>query len=639
MTQANQLSHPKYRADIDGLRAIAVLFAVGFHAAPDIFKGGFVGVDIFFVISGFLISTIIFENLERGSFSFIEFYIRRIKRIFPALLVVLIASFTLGWFALLPDEYMQLGKHIASGSGFISNLILWSESGYFDNAAENKPLLHLWSLGIEEQFYIIWPLLLFFGWKKRFNFLLITLTVGALSFALNIKGIQTDTVATFYSPQTRFWELLIGSLLAWTTLYKQDLLSQPKSDSWLNRTTRCNAQSLLGATLIATAVLITTKNGLFPGWLALLPTMGTLLIISAGPQAWLNKIVLTKRILVWFGLISYPLYLWHWPLLSFARIAAGKVPSFETRILAIVIAVILAWLTYTLIEKPVRFGKHSRVKTVILVLLMGIMGSVGYSTYKYDGLRFRFPKIVQELTQYQYDYKKSYEEGTCFLRSDQDYTALISCKTQADAQKKTILIWGDSHAAHLYPGYNALLSKQFNINQRTASGCPPILGMDSSLNQHCRKLNDFIFESIKIYKPDTVVLAAAWSIYDWKKIEDTIVQLRKLGITQINLIGPVPEWLDGLPKQLFQYFKQDPFHKVPSRMNFGLNKNFFQLDLQMLDFSKKIGVNYMSPKSILCDKNGCITKLGESGDTLIAWDYGHLTSIGSQYLISHFLKN
>lgn len=153
------LSHPKYRPDIDGLRAIAILSVVVFHAFPSWIKGGFIGVDVFFVISGFLISTIIFENLDKGTFSLTEFYARRIKRIFPALILVLVACFAFGWFALLADEYQQLGKHIAGGAAFISNFVLWDESGYFDNAADTKPLLHLWSLGVEEQFYIIWPLL------------------------------------------------------------------------------------------------------------------------------------------------------------------------------------------------------------------------------------------------------------------------------------------------------------------------------------------------------------------------------------------------------------------------------------------------------------------------------------------------
>ena len=232
---SEHLAHPKYRADIDGLRAIAVLSVVGFHAFPSWFRGGFIGVDIFFVISGYLISTIIVGGLEQSRFSFVEFYVRRIKRIFPALLLVLIASYAFGWFALLADEYKQLGKHIAGGAGFVSNFVLWNESGYFDNAADNKPLLHLWSLGIEEQFYVVWPLLLWFAWKKRFNLLTITVLIAAVSFALNIAKVRSGAVAAFYSPQTRFWELMIGSIVAYFTLHKQNIFPKfkQKLGTWL----------------------------------------------------------------------------------------------------------------------------------------------------------------------------------------------------------------------------------------------------------------------------------------------------------------------------------------------------------------------------------------------------------------------
>ena len=219
------LSHPKYRADIDGLRAIAVLSVISFHAFPNWIKGGFIGVDIFFVISGYLISTIIFSNLENNCFNFIEFYNRRIKRIFPALILILFFCLTMGWFTLFADEYKQLGKHTLGGTSFASNFVFWKESGYFDNTAESKPLLHLWSLGIEEQFYIIWPLLLWFAWKTKFNLLIITLSTLIISFGLNIDEIHNNKVAAFYLPQTRFWELLVGATLSHFTLYKKISLS------------------------------------------------------------------------------------------------------------------------------------------------------------------------------------------------------------------------------------------------------------------------------------------------------------------------------------------------------------------------------------------------------------------------------
>jgi len=219
-------------------------------------------------------------SLERNSFSFIEFYSRRIKRIFPALLLVLIACFAFGWFALLADEYKQLGKHISGGSGFVSNFLFWNESGYFDNAAETKPLLHLWSLGIEEQFYIIWPLLLWLAWKKRFNLLAITIAVTIISFVLNIGKVSSDAVAAFYSPQTRFWELMAGSILAYMTLHKQHMFFRFKR--WLdiclgsygvyaqtseaNDKTLHNVQSVIGAVLITIGVFVITKEMRFPGW-------------------------------------------------------------------------------------------------------------------------------------------------------------------------------------------------------------------------------------------------------------------------------------------------------------------------------------------------------------------------------------
>lgn len=640
-----------YRADIDGLRAIAVLSAVGFHAFPSWVKGGFTGVDIFFVISGFLISTIIFSNLERNSFSFFEFYSRRIKRIFPALLLVLAASFTIGWFVLLAPDFKQLGKHIAAGAGFVSNIVLWQESGYFDNTATTKPLLHLWSLGIEEQFYIIWPLLLWLGWKKRLNLLYLTLVIAIISFTLNIKGIYSDAIATFYSPQTRFWELLMGSTLAYTTLYKPNLFAkvQKKIDSRLvhifpkktpeqSSNKLRNIQSILGIILLLLGIFVVTKESNFPGWIAILPTLGTVLIISAGTQAWLNRTVLSNRVFVWFGLISYPLYLWHWSLLSFTHIL-GINASREVRIAAVLISMVLAWLTYSLLEKPMRFGKHNKEKTITLAVLMAIIGCIGYNCYKQDGFGKRFPPIIQEITEYSYDYEKEYRYGTCFLRPEQSYKALNTCKTTIDESKRTILLWGDSHAAHLYPGYKAVFGEKFNIVQRTASLCPPIRGMSIKDRPYCREINGYTFQYIKEQKPDIVVLAALWMNYDWKQIETTVVQLRKIGVQNIYLVGHVPQWNDTLPKQLYAYFKSDILKRVPDKMKFGLKQHVIYLEPIISSFTHDLGINYISPYDILCDDLGCITKLGETGDTLISWDYAHLTGVGSRYLVSKFPHN
>jgi peptidoglycan/LPS O-acetylase OafA/YrhL len=394
----SHLSHPKYRPDLDGLRAVAVLAVVAFHAFPAWIKGGFIGVDVFFVISGFLISTIIFENLDNGTFSFTEFYARRVRRIFPALIIVLFACFIFGWFILLADEFNQLAKHIGAGAGFVSNLVLWSEAGYFDNSAETKPLLHLWSLGIEEQFYIVWPLLLWFSWKRKFNLLTLTVLVAFVSFGLNINGVKQYPVATFYSPLTRFWELLCGTLLAWFSLYKRNSSSyiRDRIDGFLSSLsfgdkqikdgkTLANFISFFGLFALAYGFWQINDGLSFPGYWALMPVAGTVLIISAGPMAWVNRIILSSKVAVWFGLISFPLYLWHWPIFSFGRIIYDEAPPVEFKLLGVALSILLSSLTVKLIEKPFRFGnQRTGLKVATLSGLVISLGLVGFVVSKTD---------------------------------------------------------------------------------------------------------------------------------------------------------------------------------------------------------------------------------------------------------------
>ncbi len=466
------LVHPKYRADIDGLRAIAILSVVAYHAFPGWIKGGFVGVDIFFVISGFLISTIIFGSLDNDAFSFKEFYARRIKRIFPALILVMTACYALGWVVLLPDEYKQLGKHIAAGAGFVSNLFFWQEAGYFDNAAETKPLLHLWSLGIEEQFYIVWPLLLYLTWKRRFNLLFLTVAIIVISFTVNIGKVNSDAVQAFYSPVSRFWELMIGSILAYTALHKVSLWNNAKQKIGTaleriissnapapNSPALRNAQSLIGALLIGVAVLVISREKAFPGWWALLPTFGACLIISAGQHAWLNRTVLSHRVMVWFGLISYPFYLWHWSLLSFARIVESGTPALEIRIAAIFIAIVLAWLTYKLVEKPVRFGRKTRTKIIALCALAATVGFVGHYTKLQEGLGFRDVAKLNSSAFYGYTkIDKSYIVNGCGFKRTEDEGKFAGCISDKRDSAKFALV-GDSKAGALA---NGLFSESSN---------------------------------------------------------------------------------------------------------------------------------------------------------------------------------
>ncbi len=381
-----------YRPDIDGLRAIAVLSVVGFHTFPEYVPGGFVGVDIFFVISGYLISKIILESLNDGTFSFHAFYIRRIKRIFPALAVVMASCLTLGWFALLPNEYQQLGKHIAGGAGFVSNVILWTEAGYFDNSADTKPLLHLWSLGIEEQFYLIIPLVFWIASKRNYKPLAALLTLTISSFFLNALLIRNAPIATFYMPYTRFWELLCGSLLAYASLQQSGQLSLTRLISPRIRFLHeQDVMAFIGLVILGYGFWKIDKGSAFPGLLAVLPVLGAMLIISAGQQAWLNRYVLSRKAIVLFGLISFPLYLWHWPLLSFLRIMENGPVSHELRLAVIFLSVLLSWLTYRLIERPIRFGAVSTDKSKVIMLLsvMLIIGFSGILVYQKNGMKHR----------------------------------------------------------------------------------------------------------------------------------------------------------------------------------------------------------------------------------------------------------
>lgn len=473
--------HPKYRPDIDGLRAIAVLSVVIFHAFPEWLPGGFIGVDIFFVISGYLISTILFENLDQDRFSFADFYSRRIRRIFPALLLVLTSCYLVGWFILLADEFMQLGKHLLGGASFVSNIVLWSESGYFGNVADTKPLLHLWSLGIEEQFYIVWPVLLWLTWKRRVNFLSITIFIALASFAINIATVYTNPVAAFYSPLSRFWELLIGAIIAYVMLYQQESVSVWRRSS--------NALSIIGLGLFIAGTVLLAKTSLFPGWWALLPTLGGALLIFSGPNAWVNQKILTNKVLVWFGLISFPLYLWHWPLLSFARVMHGDV-SFQTRLILVAISIGLAWLTYRLIETPIRKGGRNRLKVTSLLLLMVVVGYAGWSIHQRNGLEFRYrkmivikPEQVHDLTKW--EDKGMYPRGDCtpgFIYPE----AHICAQTKSD-EPVDMVVFGDSHAFVAYWGIsNAFGSAGHNVKLvGKGSGCLPLV---NQANDTCRDL-------------------------------------------------------------------------------------------------------------------------------------------------------
>ncbi|MBF0416107.1 MAG: acyltransferase [Magnetococcales bacterium] len=369
-----------YRPDVDGLRAIAVLSVIGFHSFPTVISGGFAGVDIFFVISGYLISKHILSELYAGTFATIAFYVRRIKRIFPALLLILILSTVVGWILLTPDEYKVLGRHVGGGAGFVANLVYWQEAGYFDRDAASKPLLHLWSLGVEEQFYIVWPLFLLFLSRRGRHLGRWIAGVVAVSLVASVLWVHVSETADFYSPFTRFWELALGALVAYGVVHRVGVGLPAR-----------NLLSWLGLLLVLGSTLFLNRQLPFPGWWAVLPTLGAGCLILAGQEGWCNRHWLANRWLVGIGLISYPLYLWHWPLLSFARIMDAATPPLGIRLGLFATSVILAWLTYHLLERPIRRQSGERARRIAwgLLVLMALMLAVGVTIKKLDGLKFR----------------------------------------------------------------------------------------------------------------------------------------------------------------------------------------------------------------------------------------------------------
>lgn len=619
-----------YRADINGLRALAIVAVMIFHFFPSSLKGGFIGVDVFFVISGFLISGIIFRGIEQKSFSFRQFYLRRIRRILPALIIVITFCIVAGWFILLPNEYEQLGKHAAGGAAFISNFILAKEYGYFDAVSEYKILIHLWSLGIEEQFYIFWPLILFFCARRKMNLFTVIVSIAALSFFYNVLRVEYHPKSTFYHPFGRFWELLVGALLAHYNLYKHSI----KTNSFFE-----NIRSVCGLSLLVISFLQFDKFMLFPGWWALLPVAGCALIISAGPTAWVNKYILANRLCVFIGLISYPLYLWHWPLLSFARIMHMSPIGLTFKLGIISITVILAWMTYEFIEKPVRRSKNKKIH-IPLIYMMIVILFIGSSAYIFHGYPNRFPESIQFLTNYKNIPLKSWRSEECFLEKNYNANKFSAiCAGDKTKNSKKLFLWGDSHAAQYYP---ALIKykNNFDVVQYTASTCPPVLDFIVTASPHCTKINSKIIKMIQNTKPNIVFLSAYWFGYNGKadlfnyldlaELVKTIEQLKMTNVEKIILVGPSVEWDIALPTLLMRFSRNHNWSKPPERMYYGFNKDIINVDKEMEKLARGLSITYISPLKTLCNDKGCLT---QSEGIPITLDNAHLTAEGATMVL------
>jgi peptidoglycan/LPS O-acetylase OafA/YrhL len=518
--------HAGYRPDIDGLRAVAVLSVIIYHSFPTWAPGGFIGVDIFFVISGFLISTIILEALRQERFSYRDFYARRIRRIFPALLLVLTFCLVVGWFALYSLEYEPLGRYIAGAAAFVANILFWRDANYFEPDRDLKPLLHLWSLGVEEQFYIFWPPLLVLSWRIKRRVVPVIIVAFLLSFAVNIHLVGQHPAMAFFLPFCRGWELMVGAITAYAALNCSTVM---KDGSPLQKhVLECTAW--IGLFGLAAALLLINEHMQFPGWWALLPTLATAFLISAGPFCLVNRRLLSNPALVFVGVISYPAYLWHWPLLSFNRIMRyGPLPA-PTRLMLIAATFLLAWLTYRVIERPVRFNRSpfivSTLCTIgIVVIALGLLielrGGVWHRAI--NASRLPYLRLIVDSMALDHKLHASINrevadcKGLSIEASTKRYCSSYGAKTDAAS---TVVIWGDSHAEAWAPVFYQIADElHLRVIAFIHWGCPPLIGVrrsdPGSEVDDCASVDrtDQVAAAIRAIGPSHIFLIGRWSLY------------------------------------------------------------------------------------------------------------------------------
>ena len=555
----------RYRPDLDGLRAIAVGLVIGFHTFPSIFPGGFAGVDVFFVISGYLITKILLSQIEQGRLSIVNFYARRVRRIFPALILLLTTCYCIGWFYFTGPEFQQLAKHIASGSFFISNFTLLSEAGYFDSSADSKPLLHLWSLGVEEQFYIFLPYFLWLCTKIRVPLHMAIPLALFISFFCNLYLSFYSPNGAFFLPQARFWELLIGS---WYATVENSSLNRLRASllsfQGISTTNFIGWLGALGLLLIlsSTWLLDSTHVALVSGW-ALIPCLGTLACIFGSTHSSLCTRLLSNQVLVWFGKISYPLYLWHWPILSVLALIENGRPSIIHRCAAIVCSIALAYLTHITIEQAMRYGAHARLKVAILVSGLLALGLVGSLTATHGGLPDRF--FARQFLNISAAIEDWAPNKELLLREDLGQP--MYANSTAPPQ---ILFVGDSHMEQYGPAIAHLTSLGALPPAvfLTAGGCPPIPNIHENTLPHCSGFVKTFEHLLATNKSITkIVIGGCWNCYF------------------INERQYPP-----LPRNKFNYFYKDQFQTSPFRNGNGADLALDSLESLLKDLRSKYDV-------------------------------------------------
>jgi len=626
-----------YRPEIDGLRAVAVLPVILFHAGFSRFSGGFVGVDVFFVISGFLITSILLADLESGRFSIRTFYERRARRILPALFVVMAACIPAAWLLLPYADLVEFGESVLSVTVFASNVYFWLNTGYFETASELKPLLHTWSLAVEEQYYIAAPVLLWLLWKHAKPALAAVLAILALvSLTLAEHGARVAPEAAFFLPHTRVWELTLGALAAITVM-------------WWGGVRRSQALSLVGLSMIASAIVLYDQTTPFPGVSALLPTVGTVLVlVFAGPGTLVNR-VLATRVCVGVGLVSYSAYLWHQPLFAFARHMSIAEPEPPVMLALSALTLLLAYLSWRFVEQP--FRRPGLVSRRAIFRLSGaglaVSAAAGLFIMHSDASRTRqtlggadFLALSEALRP-----NRGLHDSAC--------TEFTTASTCTSGTEPVAVLWGDSYAMHLA---QALRDSPTSLPfvQMTKSACAPILGVaanapgyNAEWGKTCIRHNDQVFEWLAA-QPGIryVILASVFghlnenshltiadgsvqrpsgSIGEEQFIR-TIDRIRRMGKLVI-IVSPTPAAGFNVGRCLTI---MSILGQKPDRCHFQLRGHArAALYERLIRISERTGAGLVLLSDLMCEEGLC---LSTRDGAMIYRDGGHLSAQGSSVL-------
>lgn len=619
-----------YRRDIDGLRAIAVVSVLIFHVAQSFLRGGFIGVDVFFVISGYLISSNIIQQVDDGKFSIARFYEHRIRRIFPAYAVVLLFTTVFVLWKFMPTEIGAYAKTLAAAIASVTNIYFWATTDYFAVSAEELPLLHTWSLAVEEQFYLLFPFLIvgINRWfpKRRVS---IVIFIFLASLVASVVGTYTAPIATFYLLHTRAWELLLGTILALKVI--------PTARSAKTR----NLTAGIGLALIVLPMFLYWPYTRFPGLAAVPPCLGAAMILHSGEagESYVSRL-LSLPPMVFVGLISYSLYLWHWPLMVLQRTDFLLIASdsrIVTRGAVFAASFVFATLSWWLVERPTRNRTLVTSKNVVVgsgLAALGLLIAAGTLSYT-QGFQERFAPATRAVAKYlDHDEVHQFRTGQCFLDRDTPFQKFDMAECLPNlSDRPTYLLFGDSHAAAISYG----LRKAFpdaNVLQLSGVGCPPTIVLQPGASEACSGLNDLAFNKL----PQTRRISKAWLVARWNvgrlgqgpgwnrdwlsDLLKSVNEFRKRGI-DVVVIGPMPEYKSRLPRLLATSIQSHD----PDLVHRSISRESLALDQLMAGFARENGISYVSLASTLCKDQTCL-EYAAPGVPLL-FDSDHLTEDGA----------